>query len=180
MVTAWVGFRPPPVAYAACGSPANTSAMPLAIISAPTTTAATNPTNPIWIATRRLMGTVGLVRNAVNVSTSVMMTRTRPPPANMRATDASNVVFHVEVRRYATPRLQRDQRGLERAGPREGAEQHHPCAVAQAQKRCDPNDRDQSQAERQPESRRLAQRQRSLPGTAADEENRKVNQSADQ
>ena len=39
-----------------------------------------------------LMGTLGSVRNAASVSTTMMATSTKPPAANMRATDASNVV----------------------------------------------------------------------------------------
>ena len=39
-----------------------------------------------------LMGIAGLVRNAASVSTTMMATSTKPPPANVRATDASNVV----------------------------------------------------------------------------------------
>jgi hypothetical protein len=92
MVTAWVGFSDPPVAYAACGFPANTSIMPLAIINAPTTTAPTNATNPIWIAMRMLRGTTGLVRDAARVSKTMIATSTNPPAANRRATNPSNVV----------------------------------------------------------------------------------------
>ncbi len=90
--TAWTGFSHPPVAYARCGSPPNTSRMPVAIITPPTICAPTRATNPARIARRRPGGNAVPARNAATVSATMIATSVNPPTASVWATAASNGV----------------------------------------------------------------------------------------
>jgi hypothetical protein len=92
MATAWIGLSEPPVAYAACGWPANTSVIPFAIIRPPTICAPTRATSAMRIATRMLSGTDELARNEAIASVTITAMITAPPNARLRATIASNAV----------------------------------------------------------------------------------------
>src|SRR4029453_17355878 len=80
---------------------------------------------------------------------------------------------------HSAPRLQRYQHRLQRAGESEKAEQGRPAPLAQADPCRDPDERDERQVERQAEGRGLAQRDRAFPRAAADDENRDVDETAD-
>ncbi len=95
-VTAWAGLSAPPAAYAACCSPPSARLIPVAIITAPTSTATSSVTRPARTARRMLGATCGAARQEATVRTAITAISTPPPAASARAANASKDVSRLK------------------------------------------------------------------------------------